>query len=255
MRNATYLAGALLLALASAPSSALADGQPVVVTTDQPPIAGQPPVAGGQQGQGPIVIVVQGGAGGATDAYPPKPAVGSLPDGEVFAYLEQVRSRIDTLKLKIKETRAADYDDTALQEQLRAANDYYKLERGRLTTTDTGMVAGGATLVGIGGVSLVASLFLALAYGLSGGIFGGSKDDELGTAALVTLGVGIGGLGVGVPLLAVGLRRVPREASDAALAPRLFVGVSQRPASAALGLPLATEATDTRVGVRVAIPF
>lgn len=253
MRNATYLAGAALV-LALAPASAFADGQPVVVTTDQPPVAGQPAVDGAARG--PVVIVVQGG-GGATDAYPPKPAVGALSEGEVFAYLEQVRSRIDAIKVKIKETRAADYDDTALQEELRAANDYYKAERTRLTTTDGGMIAGGATLTAIGGVGLVAAVFCGLAYGLSNS-FGGSGDDGLGTAALVTLGVGIAGLGVGIPLLAIGLRRVPRDGSAVAAVPMMFVGVSQRPASANLGafaLPTGEDVIDTRAGLRLAIPF
>lgn len=243
MRYTLALAG-IALALASAPASALADGQPVVVTTtaDQPPIADQPPVAG--DARGPVVIVVQNG-GTSGDAYPPKPAVGSLSEGEVILYLEQVRSRIDAIKLKIRDVRASDYDDTALQEELRAANEYYKAERARLTTTDGGMIAGGATLTAIGSLSLVSSLFLALAYGLSGGIFGGSKDDGLGTAALVTLGVGVAGLAGGIPLLAVGLRRVPRDGATAGV-PRLFVGV---------GASSYGDATDTRFGVRVAVPF
>jgi hypothetical protein len=159
-----------------------------------------------------IVIVQQQGPKQGRRAAP---RVGD-PEYEINEYLGDLKGDVAATRERMKDARR-DGDDAAadaLREQLKDDTKFYDEERNRLTTRNGGLVAGGAVLTGVGGASVLAALLLGFAYGLSG--IGGSPEDGLGTAALACLGGGAAGLGAGIPMLVVGLKRVPREPDDVA---------------------------------------
>jgi len=163
-----------------------------------------------------VIIIVQKTAPSKTQGGAPQVGDSAQDINEYLRGLE--REQRDT-RDRIKDA-SRDDDDTQVdlyKEQLKEQLRTYKVERDRLTTRDGGLIAGGATLTAVGGASLVASLFLGFAYALSNS-FGSHGDEGLGYAAIATLGGGVVGLGAGIPMLAVGLKRVPREL-DAEYAP------------------------------------
>jgi hypothetical protein len=146
------------------------------------------------------------------------PPVGA-PEPDITRYLEQKRRAVRDVDLRIKRAKRAG-DDAALvrlrqeKEEKRKA---FHAERDRLTERDDAMLATGATAIGLGGVSLITSGVLGLAYMFSG-IFS-PGDDNLRDAALGAAAGGLGGLSAGVPLLVLGVERTPRAAPPSAPGP------------------------------------
>ncbi len=152
------------------------------------------------------------------------PEIGA-PAAEVEAYLGELKAENAILKDRLKQAKRSG-DDEAVAELLREsaeANALYKAERDRLTTQNPGMIAGGATLIGLGGVSFVASIVLVAGWGLSG--IDGNTDDEWGWGALGCLAGGVVGIGAGTPLLVIGLIREPKSPTDAKATPPTPIGV------------------------------
>ncbi len=138
------------------------------------------------------------------------PEVGAPPD-EVEAYLRKLEDRRRKLKERQKAARRSgdEEQEAALSEKLADADALYKSERDRLTERDVGMIAGGATLVGLGAASFAASLVALIGWGVSA--IDGYPDDEWGWASLGCLGGGVLGISVGVPLIVIGSKREPRS--------------------------------------------
>jgi hypothetical protein len=114
--------------------------------------------------------------------------------------------------------RAGDGDEAMeLRRELAQESSFYDRERDRLTERDTGLIAGGATLTAIGGISMVSSIILLAVYGLSA--VDGNADDEYGWASLGTLFGGIAGLAGGGAMLGVGLARRPKETAQQWMTP------------------------------------
>ena len=154
-----------------------------------------------------LALLVVTAAPSVAEAAPKRPAVGDDPV-EITMYLQELDDRAKDLKEQLKDARREqDWDRAAgLEAEYVEARQLYKKESGRLTSTDRGLVAGGATLVGIGGVSLLTSLGLALA-------FAGTDDEAFGWAALATLGGGVIGVSAGGPMLSIGLEKRVRQVS------------------------------------------
>jgi hypothetical protein len=154
----------------------------------------------------------------AAQAKPRAPEVGDPPE-EIRAYLAKLDERVRTLKAKLKSARRSDDAEKVLklEEDLAEAKAKQEAERDRLTERNPGMIAGGATLVGLGSASFLASLVLVVGWGLSA--IDGNPEDEYGWASLGCLAGGVVGIAAGTPLLVIGLSREPREASDARARP------------------------------------
>jgi len=154
---------------------------------------------------------------------PDAPDPGDPPE-EINAYLDYLKERTRSLKDRIKIARRTGNEDqeAELSGELVKAQVKYESERDRLTERNTGMIAGGATLVGLGAASFLASIVLVCGWGLSG--IDGNPDDEFGWGALGTLVGGFVGIGAGTPLLVIGLSRSPKSGPDAASTPPAPVG-------------------------------
>ncbi|NUP11543.1 MAG: hypothetical protein HOW73_36320 [Polyangiaceae bacterium] len=146
------------------------------------------------------------------------PEVGDPPE-EIDNYLQGLKEEIGDLKDRMKEARRnGDADEAiAIREELNERDRFYKDEQDRLTSRNTGLIAGGATLSALGGVSIVASLVLVIGYGLSA--VDGNADDEYGWGSLACLGGGVALLGGGGAMIGVGMVRRPKEATDAWIQP------------------------------------
>lgn len=147
------------------------------------------------------------------------PNVGDPPE-EIRAYLAKLDAKVRTLKAKLKSAkRSGDADRILeLESDLAEAKARQEAERDRLTERNVGMIAGGATLVGLGSASFLTSFVLLVGWGLSAA--DGYPDDEYGWASLGCLAGGVVGIAAGTPILVIGLNREPREPEEAAfLAP------------------------------------
>ena len=156
----------------------------------------------------------------------PAPPQGASEE-DINAYLRALRKDVRDAQRVLREADDAE-DEPRLKDELREKKSLLSDEENRLTTKDTGMVAGGATLTALGGASLVASLFLAIGWGLSG--LDGRIDEKYGWASLGCLGGGVLGISTGIPLLIAGNTRRPREVEEAFLLPL--------PAKPAVGLTM-----------------
>jgi hypothetical protein len=154
---------------------------------------------------------------------PDAPDPGDPPE-EIRAYLDYLKERTRSLKDRMKVARRTgnESEEAELSGELAKAQVKYESERERLTERNTGMIAGGATLVGLGGASFLASIVLVCGWGLSG--IDGDPDDEYGWGALGTLVGGFAGIGAGTPLLVIGLSRSPKSGPDSASLPPPAVG-------------------------------
>ena len=160
------------------------------------------------------------------------------PHYEVEAYLADLKNELRDKQEAYRAARRGDSDaaEEAARDDMVDANRFYKEERSRLTKQEPGLIAGGATLVGLGGASFVTSAVLALVWGLSEAtvLVGGNPDNSgVGYAALGCLAGGFIGVGAGVPMLVIGLQRVPREPGDASLGAH-SVGFAAPPVGATL---------------------
>lgn len=161
----------------------------------------------------------EGDAEEAEDAPKKKrraPEVGDPPE-EIREYIAKLDAKVRALKAKLKSAkRSGDADRILeLESDLAEAKARYESERDRLTERNVGMIAGGATLVGLGSASFVASLVLVIGWGLSA--IDGNPEDEYGWASLGCLAGGVVGVAAGTPILVIGLNREPREPSEAHL--------------------------------------
>jgi hypothetical protein len=154
---------------------------------------------------------------------PDAPDPGDPPE-EIRAYLDYLKERTRSLKNRMKVARRTGNEDeeAELSGELAKAQVQYESERERLTERNTGMIAGGATLIGLGSASFLASIVLVCGWGLSG--IDGNPDDEFGWGALGTLVGGFVGIGAGTPLLVIGLQRNPRSGPDSGALPPPPVG-------------------------------
>lgn len=152
------------------------------------------------------------------------PEVGA-PPAEVEMYLSELKADADMLKEKSKAAKRSGDPERAADLRLEAeeASALYKVERDRLTERNTGMIAGGGTLVGLGAASFVASFVLVIGWGLSS--IDGSPNDEYGWASLGCLAGTVVGIGAGVPLIVIGSIREPKQASDAKVTPPTPTGI------------------------------
>jgi hypothetical protein len=165
-----------------------------------------------------VIVIVQQQQQGGKHAGAPR--IGDPPD-EVESYLRGLRDKVTDAKDAVREARGDDDQVDAARAELRDAQRFYSDERSRLTKQDSGLLAGGAVLTGVGGAALVASAVLAVAYALSGITFFDTTepDSNLGYAALGCLGGGLAAIGAGIPMIVVGVQRVPKEPGDAFLGP------------------------------------
>lgn len=148
------------------------------------------------------IIVVEGGKREG------RPEVGgSLTEIEV--YLRSFEEKKRDLKEKLRDARrAGDWEEeVAIRDELEAVNREFKDEQARLTERNPGLIAGGATLVGLGSLSFVVGLAFSIAWAVDD-----SPADGVGPAAVGGLLGGLVGIGAGAPMLAFGLRRTVREA-------------------------------------------
>lgn len=151
------------------------------------------------------------------------PRVGDSPD-EIREYLAGLEDRVRRLKAKLKAAKRGDDADRLLEVEADLAEAKARLdaERERLTERNAGMIAGGATLIGLGSISFVASVVLVIGWGVSA--VDGYPDDEWGWGSLGCLAGGVVGIAVGVPVLVGGLKREPREVEDAMVLPPTRTG-------------------------------
>lgn len=140
-------------------------------------------------------------------AAPKRPALGDDPV-EINLYLSGLDEDARALREQMKEARREGELEqaAALEGEYVAARTLYKRESARLLSIDRGLVAGGATLVGVGGLSLLTSLGLAIA-------FAGSGEEAFGWSALATLGGGVLGVAAGAPMLSIGLEKRARQSA------------------------------------------
>ncbi|MFO0547202.1 MAG: hypothetical protein U0271_02375 [Polyangiaceae bacterium] len=139
-----------------------------------------------------------------------KPEVGD-PPYEIDAYLGELKRQTKVLKRRMKQAEREGDDEKyfALREKLTDKQAEYDAEKDRLTTNSPGLAAGGGVLIGVGCVSLVASIVALAGWGISAA--DGRPDDEWGYASLVSLLNGVAGIATGVPMLSIGLARRHRE--------------------------------------------
>ncbi len=135
-------------------------------------------------------------------------------EAEIDAYLRELNSDVRNTQADLKDAKRADDADAVyeLERELRDQKDLLRDEKDRLTTTQPGLVAGGAVLTALGGVSLVSSLVLLIVWPLTG--VDGHFDDEYGWGSLGCLLGGAAGLGAGIPMIVAGTRRTPRSGGD-----------------------------------------
>lgn len=135
-------------------------------------------------------------------------------EAEIDAYLRELNADVRDTQADLKDAKRADDADEVdrLERELRDRKELLRDEKDRLTTTQPGLVAGGAVLTALGGVSLVSSLVLLVVWPLSG--VDGHFDDEYGWGALGCLLGGAAGLGAGIPMIVAGTRRTPRAGAD-----------------------------------------
>lgn len=179
------------------------------------------------------VVVVYEGDGNAPESLP-APQVGD-PDYEIDAYLRSLGDRVRYFKDKQKQAkRAGDFDEfDALTSTVAKEKSFEASEKDRLTTTEPGLVAGGAVLLGVGSLSLLGAIITLAGWGISA--LDGNSDDEWGWASLGCLLGGVVGIGAGAPMLAVGVKRHPKGPGDAWIAPTLQSnGLAGVPAGATL---------------------
>ena len=162
--------------------------------------------------------VEEGGSEEEAPARRSAPRVGDSPD-DIREYLAQLEQRVQRLKVKLKAAKRSDDAERMLEAEADLAEAKARLdaERDRLTERNPGMIAGGATLIGLGSVSFVASVVLVIGWGVSS--IDGYPDDEWGWGALGCLAGGVVGIAVGTPVLVSGLKREPRELEEARTAP------------------------------------
>jgi hypothetical protein len=135
-------------------------------------------------------------------------------ESEINAYLRGLKKDVRDTQIAAKQAaRAGDADEAIrLKEELRDKKAFLKDEERRLTSRDVGLIAGGGVLTGLGSLSLLSSVVLIFVY--AGSSIDGNPEDEYGWASLATLGGGVLGLSAGIPMIAVGSRRGPRESDD-----------------------------------------
>ncbi len=132
------------------------------------------------------------------------------PEVEIDAYLRRLSKELREAQADLRAARREDDADEVmrLDNEVRDRKELLADERDRLTTTQPGLVAGGAVLTVLGGVSLVASLALLIGWPISG--VEGEINDTYGWASLGCLIGGTVGLSAGIPMISAGARRVPR---------------------------------------------
>ncbi|NUP07910.1 MAG: hypothetical protein HOW73_17835, partial [Polyangiaceae bacterium] len=125
------------------------------------------------------------------------PEVGDDPE-VIEEYLDDLKEQRRDLRAQLKEANRDGDADLAdqLKEELRELDKLEKEEQGRLTTSNRGLVAGGAVLVAAGGVSLIASIAFLLVAENQRGVSG---YDAGGWSCLA---LGIGGIAGGSPMIA-----------------------------------------------------
>lgn len=131
-------------------------------------------------------------------------------EAEIDAYLRELDRDVRDTAADLKAAKRSDDGDEVmrLESELRYRKALLSDEKDRLTETNPGLVAGGAVLTGLGGVSLVSSLVLLVVWPLTG--VDGHFDDEYGYGALGCLIGGTVGLSAGIPMIVSGARRTPR---------------------------------------------
>jgi hypothetical protein len=146
------------------------------------------------------------------------PAEGAS-EAEIFAYIRALKKDVRDAQRELKEAkRDGDSAEVArLTDELRDKKLTLSDEESRLTTSDPGLVAGGAVLTGLGGVSLLSGLVLLFVWPLTA--IDGHVNDEYGYAALGCAAGGVVGLGAGIPMIVVGKRKEVRYPDEEALAP------------------------------------
>jgi hypothetical protein len=139
-----------------------------------------------------------------------RPPEVDAPEVEIDAYLRRLSKELREAQADLRAARREDDADEVmrLDNEVRDRKELLADERDRLTTTQPGLVAGGAVLTVLGGVSLVASLALLIGWPISG--VEGEINDTYGWASLGCLIGGTVGLSAGIPMISAGARRVPR---------------------------------------------
>ena len=149
----------------------------------------------------------------AIESASPAPPVGAN-QHEIDAYFETINERVHALQLAYKDARNDDEREEA-KAKIRREKRLLSGERERLTTTDHGLVTGGGVLVGTGSAVFIAGTIMTL-IGL--GEASGSPNGNTNSRTMIIAGVTcISGslvpLVAGIPMIAVGVHRTPREAS------------------------------------------
>jgi hypothetical protein len=212
------------------------DGDEQLVVPGQPAVA--PSGAAPQQ----VIVIVQpqqpqqGLAPSVAKRRAPR--VGDPPE-EIDAYLAELKDDLREKQRAFRDARRGSDDGAreAARDDMDDANRLYKDERSRLTTQDGGLIAGGATLTAAGGASFVASAVLAIVWALgeTSVVFGGHNSYSAeGYASLACLAGGFLGVGAGIPMIVIGVQRVPREPGEASLGP-LPVGFAPPPVGLTAG--------------------
>ncbi len=131
-------------------------------------------------------------------------------EAEIDAYLRELNSDVRDTAADLKAARRADDADEVdrLDRELRDKKELLRDEKDRLTTTEPGLVAGGAVLTAFGGIALVTSLVLLITWPLTA--VDGHVNDEYGWGSLGCVIGGTVGLSAGIPMIVAGTRRTPR---------------------------------------------
>jgi len=206
---AAAMTGAVVLAAGQAPARA-GDGDDEIVVPRSVDGSATPPSSSTPPKQVIVVVQQQPSPTGRRAA----PHIGD-PPGDVEAYLRGLKDDAAASKEQYRDARH-DGDDAAIdaaQERMRADDRFYASERERLTERNGGLIAGGATLIGIGGGALLTSAVMGFIYAFEDLL--GTPSSTLGYAALGTLGGGFLMVGAGIPMLVIGVQRVPREVDSA----------------------------------------
>lgn len=209
----SVVSGALAILVMATPALAAppadADDEEIVVPNSSTTTVQAPPPNTGEK---VVVVVVKKG-----EQDSGVPAIGADP-AEIEAYLRGLQDQFLAARDQFETARSSgtDADEDAAKERMKSAQRKFKAERDRLTTREDGLIAGGAVILSAGGISILTSLGFAIAYLVSGIDTNGTynPDERYGNVAWGTLIGGVVGLGVGIPMLAVGVKRSPRDPGD-----------------------------------------
>ncbi len=135
-------------------------------------------------------------------------------EAEIIAYIRELRKDVRSTQAELNAARASDDADSVLRlrEELKEKKQFLKEEESRLYSKDSGLIAGGAVLTALGGISLVSSFVLVIVWPLTA--IDGNIEDEYGWGALGCLGGGVLGLSAGIPMIVAGNKRTVTGADE-----------------------------------------